>query len=199
MKLTKCTNGHFYDADRYGSCPHCNASVVDQTMTIPGNESVNLDKTEAEQNVVERKVEQKKVNPIADEQKTIGIFSTGVSGSSAPVVGWLVCVKGNHYGEDFRLVAGRNFIGRSSSMEVCLSGDTSISREKHLIIVFEPKQNAFIVQPGDSKELSYLNDEVILQARLMKSGDTLVMGNSQFIFVPFCTNEINWSNYKNEE
>lgn len=211
MKLTRCNNGHYYDADRYSTCPHCNSSVVDVTRTVPEGYNNNpIDRTEADPSIERDKKEEKSLekvikeasgstSAIDDEQKTIGIFSTGVSGDSAPVVGWLVCVKGNHYGEDFRLVAGRNFVGRSSSMEVCLSGDTSISREKHLIIVFEPKQNTFIVQPGDSKELSYLNDEVILQSKVMNSGDSLVMGNSQFVFVPFCTNEINWSNFENKE
>jgi hypothetical protein len=136
---------------------------------------------------------------IDDDQKTIGIFSTNQVNASEPVVGWLVCVEGNHYGEDFRLITGRNFVGRSSAMEVCLSGDTSISRDKHLIIVFEPKQNTYIVQPGDSKELSYLNDEVILQSKEMKAYDILSMGNSKFIFVPFCSKEINWSLYENKE
>ena len=23
MNLTKCANGHYYDADKYSSCPHC--------------------------------------------------------------------------------------------------------------------------------------------------------------------------------
>ena len=23
MKLTKCINGHFYDAEKFSTCPHC--------------------------------------------------------------------------------------------------------------------------------------------------------------------------------
>lgn len=30
MKLTKCVNGHFYDADKFSECPHCGSTVVDE-------------------------------------------------------------------------------------------------------------------------------------------------------------------------
>lgn len=208
MNLTKCNNGHFYDADRYfDGCPHCQgASPAGATVTMPIDVDVTVPDTGsgilADPPVTlggAVKETTTASTPVNDEQKTIGIFNIPTEGSVAPVVGWLVCVKGVHYGEDFRLVAGRNFVGRNSSMEVCLSKDNSISREKHLIIVFEPKQNTFILQPGDSKELSYLNDEVILQAKVMQAGDSLVMGNSQFVFVPFCTSEISWKDFPVEE
>lgn len=28
MNLTKCKNGHYYDADRYAACPHCYGNAV---------------------------------------------------------------------------------------------------------------------------------------------------------------------------
>lgn len=35
MKLTKCSNGHFYDGDAYSSCPHCanNMEPVNHTVS----------------------------------------------------------------------------------------------------------------------------------------------------------------------
>ena len=51
----------------------------------------------------------------AADGKTIGFFSMGTSApqnDSEPVVGWLVCVKGKHFGESFQLAAGRNAVGR---------------------------------------------------------------------------------------
>lgn len=27
MKLTKCPNGHFYDADKHSECPYCNGGL----------------------------------------------------------------------------------------------------------------------------------------------------------------------------
>ena len=38
MKLTKCINGHFYDAEKFSTCPHCagNATgeVSDDSVTV---------------------------------------------------------------------------------------------------------------------------------------------------------------------
>ena len=37
MKLTKCVNGHFYDEEKYSSCPHCQgASGMDGWMDSYG-------------------------------------------------------------------------------------------------------------------------------------------------------------------
>ena len=116
-------------------------------------------------------------------QKTLG---------TEPVVGWLVCVKGVHRGEDFRIKAGRNFLGRSGSMGICLSGDTAISREKHLIVTYDPKTNKFFAQPGDTSILSYLNDMPLLEVTTLKAGDKLSAGESDLIFVPFCGELYTW-------
>ena len=42
MKLQRCVNGHFYDGDKYSSCPHCQnaglqGSSNDETVTVPLN------------------------------------------------------------------------------------------------------------------------------------------------------------------
>ena len=209
MNLTKCSKGHFYDADRYEACPHCNANAalgitqdgtaVGEDEQFPGGgktipDPAILKEKEPNKAKDEFKNVTKTCTPgISDEQKTISKYSimNKENESLQPVVGWLVCIEGNHFGEDFRLITGRNFIGRNPSMEICLSGDNSISRDKHLIIVFEPKTNTYLVQPGDSKELSYLNDEVILQPKELKIYDIISMGNSKCMFIPFCTQDNN--------
>ncbi|MBQ7542919.1 MAG: hypothetical protein IJT44_11580 [Clostridia bacterium] len=118
-------------------------------------------------------------------QKTLG---------TEPVVGWLVCVKGVHRGEDFRIKAGRNFLGRGGSMDICLSGDTAVSREKHLIVTYDPKHNMFFAQPGDTSILSYLNDKPLLEVTTLNAGDKLSAGESDLIFVPFCGELYTWEN-----
>ena len=35
MNLTKCKNGHYYDADKYPNCPHCTGGVnTDDDVTV---------------------------------------------------------------------------------------------------------------------------------------------------------------------
>lgn len=42
MKLQRCANGHFYDGDKYPTCPHCQDAGLpgfkdDETVTQPLN------------------------------------------------------------------------------------------------------------------------------------------------------------------
>lgn len=34
MKLTRCNNGHYYDADTYSSCPHCGGGGAGENKTV---------------------------------------------------------------------------------------------------------------------------------------------------------------------
>lgn len=192
MNLTRCEKGHFYDADRFDSCPHCNdvggaaydATVSMAMQTMPSE----LMKTEPLNETV---VQTGAVDITETSQETVGYFESSMG--LEPVVGWLVCVKGNHFGEDFRLKVGRNFIGRAQTMDVALTGDTSVSREKHAVILYEPKNNIFIVQPGEARELCYLNDSVVLNSVEIKAYDVLQVGETKLMFVPFCqADKFNW-------
>jgi len=136
----------------------------------------------------------------ADFDKTVSIYSTTaeetpsapVSAPAQPVVGWLVCVEGMDRGRDYRLIAGHNFIGRGRDMNVSIEGDLAISRSKHAILTYDPQANSFFVQPGESHELCYLNNKVVLDHVLLKQGDMLSLGNTKLLFVPCCTDAFNW-------
>jgi hypothetical protein len=132
--------------------------------------------------------------PIETGDVTVGFFSNAIG--IEPVVGWLVCTQGEHFGEDFKLKSGRNFIGRAPGMDVVITKDGTVSRERHTAIVYEPKSNQFIVQPGDSKELSYLNGEVVLSPKEVKANDRLTVGQTELMFIPCCTGGFKWETKK---
>ena len=210
MNLVRCENGHFYDAERFSFCPHCNQGSVSTVLhddngeamyTMPLESPVqpipNSDLQmypQSESNGLDTLVSQVKETDDGG-QATIGYFGEV---ETEPVVGWLVAVEGAHYGEDFRLKTGRNFIGRSSNMDVALTGDPTISRDKHAVILYEPKANIFLVQPGDSKELFYLNDKVVLSAAEIEAFDILSLGNTKLLFVPCCSEKFSWDKAKND-
>ncbi len=191
MNYSKCENGHFYDADAHSSCPHCASCqlnedqldiTVERSSTVENTTPINI---QCLGNSVIY------ANGLSDEgEKTLGIYSN-INGTE-PVVGWLVCTKGEHYGEDFSLKAGRNFIGRSETMDIVLSRDRAVSREKHAIILFEPKESIFLVEAGDSRELFYVNGNVVANAKEIKAYDEICIGESAFRFIPFCNKEIHW-------
>lgn len=122
MNLTRCENGHFYDAERFDSCPHCNqASVSTVLQDEEGNKEYTLPLNDpaavAGNGLDALKKEITDVKETEDgSQATIGYFGAV---ATEPVVGWLVAIAGSNFGEDFKLKSGRNFIGRSTAMGCC--------------------------------------------------------------------------------
>lgn len=134
-----------------------------------------------------------------NDGRTIGFFSMGKSEGSQndtePVVGWLVCVKGRHFGESFQIAAGRNSVGRGVSNKIVLNKDNSVSREKHAWIVYEPKHREFFLQPGEGSGLSYLNGENIMAATKLKAKDMLEFGEGIYLLIPLCGEDFSWEEY----
>ena len=108
-----------------------------------------------------------------------------------PVVGWLVVTGGEERGRSKTLSYDRNFIGRDSSMDVVL-GDKSVSRIKHAIITFEPNSQTFYIGPGESHELFYVNNEVVLSNIKLNAYDVIKIGKTELVFVPFCGENFSW-------
>lgn len=205
MRQEKCFAGHFYDADRFQSCPVCAkmepraGAETDHTVPLSASSAsgfayaadVTMSLNQGSEGTVTRPLnfDPQSMN---DSDKTIGVYSS-ISGVE-PVVGWLVNVSGSasSKGTDYRLIAGRNFIGRDKKMSVSITDDNSISREKHAIIVFEPVSCAFFAQPGESSELFYLNGRVVLETTPIKSYDVLRLGETDLMFIPCCCESFNW-------
>lgn len=112
---------------------------------------------------------------------------------STPCVGWLIALGGEHIGTDFRLKVGKNFIGRNSEMDIALTEDKSVSRERHAIVVYEPKEHLYLVQPGDSSSLVYKNNKVVLTPVTLEAYDMITVGDVNLLFMPLCGQRFNWS------
>lgn len=202
MNLIICPNGHYYDADKYQSCPHCN-NYGGVSTTIPADTddggipvTVPMDQpTDIPKPTIPSTEPMSSILPDNDDksdiQKTVGFYEQDMG--MEPVVGWLVCVEGKHKGKDYRLTSGRNFIGRSQKMDVVIEGDPSVSREAHAVVIYEPKGNIYMIQPGVSKELSYLNDQVVLEAKAIKVNDVITVGATKLMFIPCCSSKFQWT------
>ena len=145
----------------------------------------------------------------SDDGKTMSFFSAALDSANSndstskrnaePVVGWLVCVSGSHFGEGFSIHAGMNSIGRNASNSIVISKDGSVSREKHAFIVYEPKKREFYIKPGESSGLTYVNDDYITDTVKIKNKDIVEVGNSKMIFVPLCDDGFSWEDYMNNK
>lgn len=179
MAITKCEKGHFYDDEKYETCPHCQAGsankIDDNEKTIAKISSDNAKKNLA-------------AFVVSKDERTVSIFSS--KGIQAPVVGWLVCVEGNEKGRDYRIKSGRNFIGRAHQMDVVIADDQQISRDNHCSVVFDPKSITYSIVPGSG--VVYKNGEKVLEPQVLNPYDKLTAGGSTLQFVPFCKEGVVW-------
>ena len=205
MTLTRCGNGHFYDEDKFNRCPHCEAAGRNNVETVAMNRNDNVTAAIPQQDKLDfdndsnsgsslKAAVQKAANSSASQDGgdsvTVSYYNKAIG--TEPVVGWLVCIEGSHLGEDFRLKSGRNFIGRGIGMDVPITGDNTVSREKHAIVLYDPENQQFLAQPGDAKELCYLNGKLVLAAMELKINDVLKVGATKLMFFPCCTDVFNW-------
>ena len=276
MNLCRCENGHFYDKEKYPTCPHCKGgSASDEKRTvswwdkngsdgatvpvdnIPDKPSISVQQKEnpfekegvGSQPAVQQipfntppAVRGFSANDITiggdngdtptvpwdpnqsgddDDGYTKGYFDDAfkdmtkesanrqtvpgvqtpaphVNKVSTPCVGWLVALGGEHIGTDFRLKVGKNFIGRSPKMDIALTEDKSVSRERHAIVVYDPKSNMYLIQPGDSSSLAYHNNNLLLTPEKLEAYDMITVGDVNLLFMPLCGAKFSWGSVLDE-
>ncbi len=180
--MTRCDNGHYYDPQKHSSCPFCGVQNLD----------IDIQKTMA------KRPSGAAEKPAAPDSgaKTVGVFrkKLGID----PVVGWLVAVEGPEKGNDYRITAERNFIGRSETMDISIPGDETISRENHAIVSYNPKKKSFRLFQGESRGLVYLNEEEVITPEELKPYDLIEVGETKLKFVPFCGEHFSWQEKQGE-
>ena len=132
-----------------------------------------------------------------DSTKTVRFYEADMS--IEPVVGWLVALSGNEKGKSYMLKAGPNFIGHDSSMDVTIAEDKTVSRNKHAVVIYDPKSRRFFALPGESKALFYVDDEVVLNNVEVKDRQIITVGETQLMLVPFCNSTFAWEDIKEDE
>ena len=205
MTMKRCSQGHYYDPDKHRACPACGISDLDIGKTKIKQQSDNIAHDFGANRTKKKRPSDKILNNNAGNTRRAGIFppnreeeegrtiglvrkKTGID----PVVGWLICIEGPDKGRDYRIKSEKNFIGRSAKMNICIQNDSSISRENHAVISFNPKKSVFKVHPGDSHGLVYLNDEDVDIPTALKSYDLIELGETKLVFIPFCGENFQW-------
>ena len=204
--MKKCRFGHTYDETQYERCPQCEIENDSKTSAFTSNkrliENLNRDYSKSD-NSYSNGYSNGYSNDSLDESEgyldhydddnnmqTVGLYKK-IKGYD-PVVGWLVCVEGASKGKDFIIRAERNFIGSDPSMDICISGDNTISAKKHAILSFNPKEKVFRIIPGDGHGIIYLNNKEVFGAELLNHHDVIQIGQTELMFVPFCDEKFSW-------
>ena len=202
--LTQCPQGHFYNAAIYSSCPHCDGIIPDhfsETIDIsnanvqadaagdfPPTMSPTMDpaggyRTQSPQGP-------DSLNPFSSP--TIIGGDTADGNQVEPVVGWLVCIDGPVRGNDFRIHAGYNYIGREMG-DIHIQGDLQISRQNHAMIAFDSSEGVFYVGPSAGRNLMKVNGKTILNAVEIKNYDIISIGTTKLMFVALCGPHFGWN------
>lgn len=121
------------------------------------------------------------------------------AGDIRPPVGWLVCIRGTYVGRAFECKVGRSRIGRNLDMDICLSEDSSISRDVHAAIIYEPKNRIFYLQAGVSSGLTYHNGNLIFDHEELHAYDKIELGKTEFLFFPLCGENFTWDDYMEKD
>lgn len=188
MAMTRCSHGHFFDAAKHTSCPYCGvgAEVEGKTRRVPDHVAAATP---------EHVAAPPAATPVAPRETDPGVTravyrdaTTGVS----PVIGWLVCVDGPDKGRDFRIHSEKNFIGRSATMDIAVTGDESVSREKHASVAYDPKRRATWILPGEAAGLVYLNDQLVNTPMKLAPRDIVEVGKTKLMFWPLCDDKFHW-------
>jgi hypothetical protein len=112
-----------------------------------------------------------------------------------PVVGWLVVVGGPGLGAFRPIYEGNNAIGRGKDQRVPIDfGDATISSEEQAYIRYDSMDRSFLFVPNLSKtNIVAINDKKPTGAVKLELMDVITMGRTQLAFVPFCSEEFDWS------
>jgi hypothetical protein len=110
-----------------------------------------------------------------------------------PVCGWLVVVEGPGLGSAVTVGYGNNRVGRDAGEDIVLDfGDGQISRENHAVVTYDGKNRRFYVQQGGGRNLTHVNEELVLTPVEISGGESVQMGETKLKFVPLCGSDFDW-------
>lgn len=182
MKQYQCARHHLYNAPagHSGGCPVC------------ASQDAELARTRGLWAAADGTVQpQPPSTPGGGLPPTVGAYAH-LGAMVQPVVGWVACIAGPDQGRDWRLVAGRNTVGRGEGMAVRLDGDTSVSRDRHAVISFDPRRGSFSLAPGEGSGLVYHNGHEVVMPVTLAAHDRIELGNSVLQFVPLVGERFAW-------
>ena len=188
MAMTPCGKGHFFNPDETSACPYCGVTVeLSATRPLDGDRGDGdidrQDRTRPDGDARGRNT------PVGGE--TVAVWNRRLGGID-PVVGWLVCIEGPDCGRDYRIHTEQNFIGRAPTMDIAITGDPGISRERHAMVSYNPKRHSFRVAGGDSRGLVYVNEDEVLGAVELHPYDVIELGATKLLFIPLCGERFTW-------
>ena len=194
MEYVTCKNGHRYDPSITPECPEC----AKQYQTGQPLEKTSMGIEQAGYGIPPHWADAKnyrEANYASDSYAPtmpVNYQKDKNASMTLPVTGWLVCIEGASKGQDYRIHEEYNYIGRSSKMDICIQGDPTVSRENHAIIAYDTIEKIFYFAPSGGGSIVRVNGRAVLGNVELKAYDRLTIGQSSFLFIPFCGEKFVW-------
>ena len=112
-------------------------------------------------------------------------------GKKEPVVGWIVSLSGADMGEDYHIRSKNNRIGIRGT-DICLNANPAVTSNDYATIAYYTKNNTYYLIPGDSVDSIRVNGENIELPTILNGGDIILIGESEYKFVPLCDEAFKW-------
>ena len=80
-------------------------------------------------------------------------------------------------------------------MDVPLAKELSVSRDKHAVVIYEPKKRVFYIHAGDGNGLTYVNDDLLMMPMQITDFDQIQLGNGIFLLRTFCCDRFSWDDF----
>ncbi len=222
MEIIRCKNGHSYDPSVTPECPECARLRMSETLAVKGGTETwapdagfadQIGKTmpvfqirpgEADNSVETEPVRGPGWGQAREAYQPsvfTGAYSSRVrtneagnrqDGMISPVVGWLVCIAGPSKGQDYKIHADNNYIGRASYMDISIASDDTISRENHAILAYDTREKLYYFAPGSGRGIVRLNGKAVLMMTELHAYDRIEIGKSVLIFMPLCGEKFSW-------
>ena len=203
QKIISCSQGHYYDANRYDSCPYCNSGSFSPTVDPFAPQAQGVSSTVCLEGAgaplgqnyggFSPTLPPQQPERVSSAMgKTQYVDSSTPAGAPAPVVGWLVAVSGPCRGTDYRIHTGYNYIGREAG-DICIRGDSTISAEKDANITYVPQTMEFYIAHELGKNVLLVNDRPVIGGSMkLDNYDIVTIGSTKLMFVGLCGKDFNW-------
>ncbi len=155
-----CEKGHPQE-ESWEQCPFCAAEKND---TAPAPE--------------EKTTPEGEPATIASPSRSVIVVPR--KGSDRGLAGWLVALNGEQTGQDFRLLEGKNLIGKASPSDIVIR-DAYVSA-KHAVLEFA--DGRYVLRDEGSKNGTFVNGERIAADRELAPDDLIRVGRTELKFKP---------------
>lgn len=209
MAIARCPKGHIYESSLHSSCPTCSSEGyrIDFGRGYGATEAVNANMAGSGVQNVGKTIgfgpELSSIDMKGPEEIGVtmaaGLDNLAVpKNAHRPVTGWLVCIKGCNAGKSFEIHSDYNYVG-SQSGDLVIPGDNKISREKHMMLTYDPDDRLFYISPASGANIIRHKGKALFGGAPLEAYDLIETGDSSFMFVPFCGEKFCWEDMESKE